>query len=158
MPRKCTICQHPQRAAIDAALVAGGVFRTIAHGFACSEDALKRHKADHLPALLTHAQQAADVAKADSLLAQVRDLQKRALDILDQAEGAGDLRAATSAIREARGCIELLAKLMGELDERATVNIVLAPEWVHLRGRILLALEPYPEARLAIVGALDAEH
>ena len=50
--------------------------------------------------------------------------------------------------------IELLAKLLGELDERAQVNILIAPEWLTLRTAILKALEPYPEARLALAEAV----
>jgi hypothetical protein len=158
MPRKCTICQHPQRADIDAALVNGDMFRVLSRRFSCSEDALRRHKAEHVPAHLAQAQDAQDVAQADTLLAQVRTLQRRALDILDKAENAGDLKAATSAIREARECLALLAKLMGELDESPRVNVlVLSPEWLSVRSRLLAALEPFPDARLAVVGALDVD-
>ena len=45
--------------------------------------------------------------------------------------------------------IELLAKLTGELDERAQVNIVLSPQWLTIRLAILEALEPFPGARMA---------
>ena len=45
MPRKCSICEHAQRADIDAALVRGDVYRDVARRFACSEHALFRHKA-----------------------------------------------------------------------------------------------------------------
>lgn len=157
MPRKCSICEHAQRADIDAALVRGDVYRDVARRFACSEHALFRHKQEHIPAHLAQAQEAQDVAQADTLLAQVRHLQTKALGILAKAEGAGDLRAATAAIREARECIELLAKLMGELDDRAQVNILIAsPEWLAVRSRLLVALEPYPDARMAAAEALDA--
>jgi len=157
MPRRCTICQHPHRTEVDAALVNGDVFRTIAYRFGCSEAALKRHKADHIPALLAKSQDAATVANADTLLDQVRTLQRRALNILTLAENAGDLRAATAAIREARGCIELLSRLTGELDERATVNVlVLSADWLAVRSRLLAALEPFHDARLAVAEVLDA--
>jgi len=43
------------------------------------------------------------------------------------------LRTALSGIREARGNVELLAKLRGELDERPVVNILVAPQWIALR-------------------------
>ena len=62
------------------------------------------------------------------MLRQVRALQSKTLSILLQAEGAGDLRTALAAIREARGNVELLAKLSGELDERPVVNLDLSPE------------------------------
>jgi hypothetical protein len=71
----------------------------------------------------------------------VRDLQRRALEILDKAEEAGELRTALGAIREARGNLELLAKLLGELDERPVVNLNLSPEWLELRAVIVAALE-----------------
>ena len=54
-----------------------------------------------------------------------------------------------------QGQIELLAELLGELDERTQVNVLVAsPEWLALRLAILRALEPYPQARLAVVEAL----
>jgi len=55
------------------------------------------------------ASDAADVARGDDLLARVRDLEDRALRILDRAERAGELRTALHAIREARSTIQLLA-------------------------------------------------
>jgi hypothetical protein len=115
--------------------------------------AVYRHSRGHLPATLAKSPDAREVARADNLLVQVRDLQDKALHILERAEAAGDLRAATSAIREARGCLELLGKLAGELQE-TTVNIVVAPQWLALRGRILVALAPFAEARVAVSRAL----
>src|SRR5262245_5613671 len=111
MPRTCTVCAHPDRPAIDADLVAGGSFRGIARHNGLSPDAVERHKRDHLPAALTRAHEADEAADADALLAQVRQLQRRALVILTAAERAGDLRTALAAIGQARGNLELLAKL-----------------------------------------------
>jgi hypothetical protein len=116
---------------------------------------LGRHKANHLPAKLVMAEKAKEVAQADSLLEQVRDLQGRALAILDQAEMSGDLRTALGAIREARGNLELLAKLLGELDDRPQVNVLISPEWLELRAVIVGALEPYTDARGAVLRAIE---
>ena len=69
------------------------------------------------PVKLVKAQEAEEVTQADDLLDQVRDLRAGALAILGKAEEAGEL-SALAAIREARGDLELLAKLLGELDER----------------------------------------
>lgn len=154
MARKCTVCTHPDRAVIEDALLAGVPYRNIAERFGVSIAALSRHQADHVPAHLVKAQEAAEVAQADTLLAQVRDLQARALSILDKAEAAGDLRTALSAIREARGNLELLAKLLGELQQEGTVNIHLSPEWLELRALIIRAVTPYPEAAQAVERAL----
>ena len=99
------------------------------------------------------AQQAREVAQADSLLDQVRSLQAKALGILDKAEKAGDLRTALAGVREARGCLELLAEMEGKIS-RQPVGILLAPEWLELRVQILTALNPHPEARQAVIEAI----
>jgi hypothetical protein len=154
VPRSCTICTHPEREAIDEALVGGIAFPALVAKYRVSKDSLSRHKANHLPARLVMAQAAEEVAQADTLLDQVRDLQRRALEILDKAEEAGELRTALGAIREARGNLELLAKLLGELDERPVVNLNLSPEWLELRAVIVAALEPHSEAREAVLRAI----
>ncbi len=155
MPRVCTICTHKGRAKIDRALVVRERFRTIADQFGVSKTALLRHHDDHLPAALVKAQDATEAAQADALLAQVVDLRDKALDVLDTAQGSEDLRAAIGAIREARGCVELLAKLAGQLKDAPTINVVLMPEWRQLQAAILTALEPHIEARLAVASALS---
>jgi hypothetical protein len=155
MPRKCAICTHTDKEAIDRALVGDASNRSVASLYDVSEAAVRRHKANHLPAKLVMAEKAAEVAEADNLLDQVRDLQARAYGILDKAEGTGDLRTALGAIREARGNLELLAKLLGELDERPVVNLNVSPEWLELRTVIVGALEPYSEARGAVLSALE---
>jgi transposase-like protein len=151
MPRRCSVCDHPERQKVDEALVSGAPYRSIAKRFALSESAVYRHKAEHLPARLAKAREAVEVAQADDLLTQVRDLQDRALAILDRAESAGELRTALGAIREARGSLELLAKLLGDLDERPQVNVLIAQE---AQTTIIAALAPYPDARQAVADAL----
>jgi hypothetical protein len=155
MPRACSICEHPQRGAIDRALVGETSNLSVSSLFGVSESAVRRHKANHLPAKLVMAEKAAEVAQADDLLEQVRDLQVRTLAILEAAEHTQQHRTALSAIREARSNLELLAKLLGELDERPQVNILISAEWLELRAVIVAALEPHTEAREAVLRAID---
>jgi hypothetical protein len=155
VPRSCTICTHPDREAIDEALVGGVAFPALVAEYRVSKDALSRHKANHLPAKLVMAQAAEEVAQADDLLDQVRDLQARTLAILEAAESTRQHRTALSAIREARSNLELLAKLLGELDERPVVNLNVSPEWLELRAVIVGALEPYSDARGAVLSAIE---
>jgi hypothetical protein len=156
MPRRCTVCAHLQRQDIDELLVSGGPYRSIAKRFGLSESAVYRHKTEHLPVHLSKARAANEVAQADNLLDQVRNLQGHALDILERAEKTGDLRTALAAISQARGNLELLGKLAGELDERPVVNLILSPEWLELRTVIVGALEPHPAAHRAILRALES--
>jgi hypothetical protein len=113
-----------------------------------------RHKTEHLPAHLLKAREAEEVAQADGLLEQARHLQTHALDILQRAGKAGDLRTALAAISQARGNLELLGKLAGELDERPVVNVLVSAEWVMIRTTMLEVLAPYPEARAAVADSL----
>ena len=116
---------------------------------------MRRHKGNHLPAKLVLAEKAAEVAEAGDLLEQVRGLQRSTLDILKAAEGGKEYRTALGAIREARGNLELLAKLLGELDERPQINVLVSPEWLGLRATIVTALEPHPGARESVLRAIE---
>jgi hypothetical protein len=86
--------------------------------------AVQRHAENHISKKIAKAAEVKQVAQADTLLGQVKSLSARALSILSQAEGAGDLRTACAAIREVRGTLELLAKVTGELKgDQPVVNI-----------------------------------
>jgi hypothetical protein len=157
MPRVCGVCQHPERAAIDQALVAGTPARQLASRYGTlSRMAFWRHREDHIPVHLAKAQEAAEVAQADRLLDEVRALRAKAVALLLKAEQAGDYRTALLGVREARACVETLLEVEGELDRRPTVNLLVAPEWLAVRTALLAALGPYPEARQAVATALGA--
>lgn len=155
MPRTCTVCGHPEVDEINTALVGGVAFRNIAERFGTSTTSLTRHKKEHLPASLSRAREAVQVAQADDLLGQLRELRAKAVSILNAAERAGDYRTALAGIREARGCIETLLEVEGELDRRGVTNVVISPQWVELRTVILTALAPYPDAAQAVAGRLQ---
>jgi hypothetical protein len=157
--RLCSICQHPGRHDIDGLLVRGTPIPRITAEFRdISADALDRHRRSHLPALLRQAREAEQVAEAETLLGQLRGLQARTLDLLAQAEAAGKLNTAVMAVREARGNLELMARLTGELNEKAQTTVQVAvlahPEWLALRGVILATLAPHPAARQALAERL----
>ena len=154
MARRCTVCDHPESHSIDETLVTGAPYRSVAKRFGLSESSVYRHKIDHLPAHLLKAKEAEEMAQADDLLEQVRHLQAHVLDILDRAENAGDLRTALAAISQARGNLELLGKLAGELGD-GTVNITLSSQWLELRAVIVSALEGHPEARGDVLKAIE---
>lgn len=154
MPRSCSTCEHPERETIDRALVGGASNLSVSSLYGVSESAVRRHKANHLPAKLAKAYEAEEASHAGDLLRQVRALQDKTLNILLRAEGSGELRTAVSAVREARRNVELLARLSGEIDERP-VNVLISPEWLELRRTIVLALEPHPDARESVVRAIE---
>ncbi len=67
MPRQCTICTHPDRADIDAALVAGGSIRDVARRFGAGKGAVERHR-DHFRAALVAAAERREDASLERVL------------------------------------------------------------------------------------------
>lgn len=112
MSRACTVCTHPHRPDIDALLVAGEPNRRIAARYGLSETAVRRHRQNHLPAALVVAHEADAVSMAGDLLAEVQRIHTSTLEVLRKAEAAADHRTTLLAVRECRGNIELLARLV----------------------------------------------
>ena len=219
MPRACTACTHPDRPAVDQALVNHRPYRHIAAQFRLSASALVRHHDDHLPATLAEAKRAEDAAAAIDVMAELRrcfervnllfdacdrwlrdaddssryDIGPRATELLvtyEQAETGSDkvtrrkepLSALLARVEglpgvgvvmvetkhadprelvlktadRLRSQSELLARLIGDLDERPQITLVTAPEWLAIRAALLDALRAYPDARTAVAARLVA--
>jgi hypothetical protein len=158
-------------------------YRTISHDFGYSVDALKRHKAKHLVIDLSEIKQVMEEARVEALEeVKARELEElkakaskgmaarldnaesyldklnvalhEAADLLDKAKKANDLRAAGVFLGKLTDQLKIMAELAGKLPA-PQVNILIDPEWVELRTRIVMALEPYPEAKLAVADALE---
>ena len=156
MPRVCTVCTHPDRPAIDQALVNHRPYRNIAAQFRLSASALVRHHDNDLPAALAKAQEAEDVRQAIDVLGQLRAINAATLQVLADARKAKDGDLALKAVDRVQRQIELQAKLLGELDERPVVNLTISAEWVEIRAVLLDALRPHPDARQAVAARLVA--
>lgn len=105
---------------------------------------------------MAQAQEAKEVSQADSLLDRLLTLSQETAAILKEARAGEekDNELALKAIARAEKQIELQARLLGELKETATVNVLVMPEWYHVRTLLLEALTPYPQARVAVALAL----
>lgn len=154
MPRACTVCRHPERDAVEAALIRGEANRAVAARFGLSPQAIRRHKQGHLLPALAAAEAARRTADAAELIADLHRLREDAARIAVKAEEAKSYPAACSALREQARIIEILLKVAGELASGPTVNINAG--WVELRTLILGALDPYPEARQRVAEVLRA--
>ena len=160
--RHCTICQHPAKTAIDKALVGTANVRELSAKYRVSEDALGRHKATHLPLTIVKAEAAREVQHAQGVVAegldvvgQLRTINNITLHVLKEARDAKDHDISLKAIDRVQRQIELQAKLLGQLDERPQVNILIAPEWATVKTVLFTALARYPDARVAAAAALQ---
>jgi hypothetical protein len=155
MSRPCTICQSPNLTSIDEALLHNVPLRDIEKRFKVGRMALSRHRDQgHIAAAAAKAKEAAEVVHGDNILEWTKGILGKALGFMDAAESSGDLRTALRGVAEARQCVELLAKVMGELPPDNQVNILMSPEFVQVQAVLLTALEPFPEARVRVAEAL----
>jgi hypothetical protein len=172
MPRRCTICTHPDRHAVEKALIAQEPFRSMASRFDVSTSALVRHRKVHLPARLVQAQQAGGDPEATDLaqfaesrqtedqrqaldaLKQLQAINAACLEVLTKARSSGNDGTLLRAVDRIHRQIELQARLLGELQEGQAVNVVILPEWHRIRELLVEAVGPHPEAREAVVKAL----
>ena len=159
----CQICDHPQREAIDRAILACDSLRKIATMFATDKDAVRRHKTICMkrthttplaPVPVPAYQTSAEVAIAQQ---NVRSVAQRAAALVDkmealaqQFEDTGDTNGIMKAAKEIREGLRLMAQLSGELSPNQT-NIQVnntpsmreAPEW----GIFIRVIERHPEIR-----------
>ena len=150
MGQPCTVCRHAEVEAVNQAIVAGVPMTTIAERFGLARSSVQRHAAEHVPATLAQAQEAAEVGQADRLLAQVTHWHKRAEHIYRKAAKDNDWRSACSSMREGMPALELAARLAGQLQTATQVNILLAPQFIHLQAAMFDTLARWPEAREAL--------
>ena len=169
-PVKCQVCKHEKREAIDSAIVAGLPLRTIGKQFGVGKNIVERHKRLHLMQSLADTPAAREATRADVLLTQLQSQQARADRLYQQAErilqraqkrrdhgtSLAAIRTAASTLAEYRNSLELLAKLAGQLRESPTINVLISSEWGRVRGAVIIALAPFPDARAAVSQALLA--
>ena len=155
MPRTCTVCVHPEIEAINAALVANEPLRMIASRYGTvGRMALQRHKDEHLPALLVKSEQAREIAHADHLLAEANRLYAVATTVMDAAQQSKDYELVLKAVGTGGRVLSLLGELLGEINRSPHVNILIAPQWIEVRGQLMRALADYPEARASVAAVL----
>jgi len=115
---------------------------------------LQRHKEAHIPAAIANAVRQEGVEHALDIVQQLKAINGASLAVLRDARATGKDGLTLQAVDRVHKQIELQAKLLGELDERPQVNILMAPQWLQVRTILFEALQPYTEARAAVAGAL----
>ena len=120
------------------------------------EEAKAREKEEIKEDIVAEAREttAARLENAASFIDQLREVRDKAANLLDQAEASDDLRAAGTFLKELREQIRLMAELEGRLAAQPQITIINNPEWVEVRSLIITALDPFPQAKEAVVHAI----
>lgn len=170
----CMVCRHDERWRLELLRASGVSLDTLAEKFSVSRDAIHRHwtlhvtpemKANYLcgPAQLSQlAEKAAH--EGDSVLDHLRMVRTVLTGQLAAMSEAGDGRGAAYVAGRLTSTLETIAKITGEMGElaRSTINIngnvsiMNSPQFAKEQATILRALAPFPDARGAVVMALQA--
>jgi hypothetical protein len=140
---------------MEDAFIAGVPKTRIAANNGVTEQALRRHLREHLPPLLALARDAERASRADTILDRIEALQAETRAVLDEVKQTDNYGARLGAIREMRRNLELIGEVTRELNRTPTLNLHLNPEYVEARTLIVQALGPYPQAKAAVVRALQ---
>jgi hypothetical protein len=111
MPRTCLACSSPERPSIEKALIAGESLRNIAKRVSISPAGLLRHK-NHVANAIGRAQSQHAERLGETLLDEMRRVQRKAWELLARTEFDGDHRGSIVALREVRECLESLSKML----------------------------------------------
>lgn len=134
MSRRCTICDHPERAAIELRVANGESYRAISRQYRVSRHALARHvKNGHIVSVVLGPTEP-EVLESTDILHEMTRLRERARAIEKTATKSGDHRMALGAIREQSRIIENLVKLAALLKERVepTDDTMTLEQWREL--------------------------
>lgn len=151
----CVVCLHARRDEFDKALALDQMTPAqVAREIGCHRSSVSRHKKNHLlPVMAEQVKADPELAELD-ILAELKKLFRSMRTNLDMAEKTDNWQAIRGFHSEARQDLELLAKLLGDLDTRPQINIWITPEWQAISATIILALSPFPDAKIAVASAL----
>lgn len=119
---RCTVCDHPERTAIDVALSTASE-RSISKRWNISSAAVHRHKVNHVARAVARIAEKRENLGAAGLLDRVQSLLEAAEDGIDKAKAKGDLKALAGLIREARETAVRLGQIQGLWAERGITAV-----------------------------------
>lgn len=168
--QKCTICADPRRYQIELALVSGVSCRAVGRKYSVSRDAAWRHLRNHVPperraelvaGPLKPAELAERAADEGMTLLEYVSMVRNALMARFLAASEADDRQGTALIAgRLLDCLRLTAQLSGELSKAGstiTNNIAILnhPVMADLQAMLIRTLQPFPEARAAVLAGLE---
>jgi hypothetical protein len=109
MGTRCTVCTHPNRPELEAALLSGASHRKVALAHGVSRQGIDRHvSGGHVSQLLAQPSVAVEQIRAESVAGEAITVYERTLALLTRAEASDDRPSQLGAIREAKGILGVL--------------------------------------------------
>jgi hypothetical protein len=166
--RRCTVCHHIERAQIELLIARGASRRAVAKHFSdLSADAIYRHWNKHVPDHVKAAHKievlkpGAELNKlveeeSIGLLNHLQRIRGVLYVAFDAAAEVGDGHGLATIASQLHQNLRLAAQKTGELQQHSQTqinNLILAPDYLNLRARLIAALRPFPEAARAVAEA-----
>src|SRR5882672_4692985 len=145
MPQICTICQKPERNAIDQALHGHQSITRIAADFHVTRAALRRHRDNHLRPVVANATQAAYRLTASQLLDRLNEVYTQTAAVLRETRADLDVPNSLRALLRLEHQIQLALKLAIRAQAEPPQPIT-STDFQEFRETMLAALIPFPEA------------
>jgi hypothetical protein len=125
----CTICNHPERQAIDLALLDRTATLTqLSQQYQLSKSALHRHK-QHLLKKMSQAQNLFHDLLRESYLFMLNKFLGLVWGIAQEADAAGNSRQQLQAVRQGTAIMKFMAKLDGSLSDETVHRLLVTPQW-----------------------------
>jgi hypothetical protein len=124
----CSVCHHPERQAIDQALVDGVILAALSQQYSLSTSALHRHKA-HLQAKVGRAKsKLVDYLQQNCIFWLSRTLEM-VLRTAQAAEAEGNYKLVLQAASQGSRLVNIIMKHDLPLDDRLVYQIITSPQW-----------------------------
>ena len=117
MAKTCSACKHLERAAIDSAIVSDEPFADIAKRYGLDRFVITRHR-KHVIEMVAKSPKAEVIAQADSIVAQILDLETLMRGILAEAIKNKETRTVFAAFDRVVNVLKLRSEISGELKPR----------------------------------------
>lgn len=156
--RPCPVCTHGNRSAIELAVASGLSWLDIGRVHGISGSSIRVHAEQCIKDTLRRASQEAATKQANkSVKERCRDLLAVVEQLIQQAatDEEASYRDRAALITSAKGSLELLGRLTGEIGPAAEILVIDSPRWKRIEAKIAAALAPYPEAARAVAKALE---
>ena len=126
----CTVCNHPQRQAIDLALLnRTATLAQLSRQHHLSQSALHRHK-QHLLQKMAHSQNRFQNILREGCLVILNSFLELIIRISQTAGAEGNNRQVLQAVRQGTAIIKFMHKLDLNLDPDTVYRLLDSPQWV----------------------------
>lgn len=150
----CTVCNHPERQAIDLALLnRTATLAQLSAKHQLSQSALHRHK-QHLLKKMGETQNRFQEMLREGSLFILNTFLNAVMDVAQTAGAEGDTRLTLQAVRQGTAIIKFMHKQDVPLSPDTVYRLLESPQWLEQQSLLPTTLEILVESRLDLADSL----